>query len=773
MFKLDISSMNGFLSGILDGILNPFKDFVEYVASLFGLFLFSIWTSVAQVLDCIQVIFQMLVGVQPVVYQSNSLFKNSGNLIMDIIMHPFVYNAFLRILVISFFLLLIFTFIAVIKNEYSSESTKGQGNSKGAIIGKSLKALFSFFFIPIVCMFGIIASSYLLQALDYATAPTESTVISNQLFYASAYSCNRARIDDKFYRAMMGEAVDDYDMSLNNMFFMGGSYPNQNALADAIDKAFIAGTPFAKFKAINSKVGDKMTMGDRFDNYIDKCWIMQDNSITKDTYLNTKNGRMVYYFYDLSQFNWIIALFSIFFLGGILTSITLGAAVRLYELAILFIISPAILALMPLDDGNAFKSWKKKFVGKVVMVFAPVVALNLYFILINTLLQIDVSATLSKAINSGLNMVSIGSMGLSLHGYLVQQVFSLFICIAGAMVVKESIKWLSEMIGGEDLMGAGDKLRKGVKDFVTTNAALAGGAAATKFIAGKTGSWGKGKLTDGLNRHNNKSESKGELRTAKNLKKEQKEKLDNVDDRLNAQLEGKALHEQNATAAAMNLGLGADKGTEMRDKFYDDFKTSFAETGDYKHAYEVANENARNSLADSGMDDQASVDKMLSALKADNQARIMKMDVEERKANIESAKHTIKANYANRKEMITSGKVEQLRKEDAMLNKKIEQAQKDIEEHGKEADKASKQVAKAFKSAERSRTAHAGVRKAKEGVLKAKDKVSNGALAGGLREGLKAGSEAHAKGSAIREAERGRNIENRERNVVEDRTHRQ
>ena len=42
--------------------------------------------------------------------------------------------------------------------------------------------------------------------------------------------------------------------------------------------------------------------------------------------------------------------------------------------------------------------------------------------------------------------------------------------------------------------------------------------------------------------------------------------------RLNDQFEGKTLHEQNATAAAMNLGLGADKGTEMRDKFYDDFK---------------------------------------------------------------------------------------------------------------------------------------------------------------------------------------------------------
>ena len=312
MLNLNISSLNGFF----DGLWSPVKDFVEYVASWFGLLLFSIWTSVAQVLDCIQVIFQMLVGVQPVVYQSNSLFKNSGNLIMDIIMHPFVYNAFLRILVISFFLLLIFTFIAVIKNEYSSETTKGQGNSKGAIIGKSLKALFSFFFIPIVCMFGIIASSYLLQALDYATAPTESTVISNQLFYASAYSCNRARIDDNFYRAMMGEDVGGYKISENNAtIFPGGNYRDQNAFADAIDKAFIAQTQISKFG--NGSVTN-MTMGDRFDNYIDKCWIMEDNSITKDTYFNTKNGRMVYYFYDLEQFNWIIALFSIFFLGGIL-----------------------------------------------------------------------------------------------------------------------------------------------------------------------------------------------------------------------------------------------------------------------------------------------------------------------------------------------------------------------------------------------------------------------------------------------------------------------
>lgn len=561
------------ITAVIDWVISIFGDVAVYLEAMIYKALFWIWSSVAQVLDCIQVLFQMLVGVVPVVYNSNSLFANSGNLVIDIIMHPFVYGAFIRILIIAFFLLIIFTFIAVIKNEYSSEVSKGSGNSKGAIIGKSLKAFFSFFLIPMVCIVGIIASTYIMRALDYATSPSSTTIISNKLFISSAYGCNRARSDENFYKAMQGITVDGY--SINHHIF--AAYDKQEDMAEAIDKAFDSAM---KISEVNSGY-EKISVGDRFGNYIDTSIIGTDYGIERDTYFNTKNASMVFYFYDLSQFNWVVALFSVFFLASILVSITLGAAVRLYELAILFVISPAIISILPLDDGP-FKTWKKKFIGKVIMIFAPVVALNLYFILVDTLLEVDMMATINTAINSGMTMVGPGVVILvagSAGAILLSSIFDLFIVIAGAMVCKEAIKWLGDMIGGEDMTGAGDKLKNDVSNFVKTNAAMAVGAGAAKFAAGKLTDVGKDKLQGMKDKRDNKKAGEGQLTAIEQNEKnkiqdandqytEMESKVDKYDSMTDAD---RATNELGARVFANSSGLG----TDTMDELSNDYNTAY------------------------------------------------------------------------------------------------------------------------------------------------------------------------------------------------------
>ena len=116
MSGFNISNLNFWnpISAIIDWITGIIGDIGAYIAAMFYKLLFALWSSVANILDCIQILFQMFAGTVPVVYKSNSLFANSGNLIIDIIMHPFIYEAFMRILMLSFFLLIIFTVIAVI-----------------------------------------------------------------------------------------------------------------------------------------------------------------------------------------------------------------------------------------------------------------------------------------------------------------------------------------------------------------------------------------------------------------------------------------------------------------------------------------------------------------------------------------------------------------------------------------------------------------------------------------------------------------------------------
>lgn len=684
------------ITALIDWVTSILGDTAAYLAAMLYKALFWIWSSVAQVLDCIQVIFQMLVGVVPVVYNSNSLFANSGNLVIDIIMHPFVYGAFMRILIIAFFLLIIFTFIAVIKNEYSSEVAKGSGNSKGAIIGKSLKAFLSFFLIPMVCIVGIIASTYIMRALDYATSPSSTTIISNKLFISSAYGCNRARSDENFFKAMQNITVDGY--SINHHIFV--AYDKQEDMAEAIDEAFDSAM---KISEVHSGY-EKISVGDRFGNYIDTSMIGTDYGIERDSYFNTKNASMVFYFYDLAQFNWVVALFSVFFLASILVSITLGAAVRLYELAILFVISPAIISILPLDDGP-FKTWKKKFIGKVIMIFAPVVALNLYFILVDTLLEVDMMATISTAINSGMSMVGPAIVLLaagSAGAILLSSIFDLFIVIAGAMVCKEAIKWLGDMIGGEDMTGAGDKLKDNVSNFVKTNAAMAVGAGAAKFAAGKLTDVSKEKLQGIKDKRDNKKAGKGQL-SAIGQKEERRVKAANTrsqhlqeasDDRVaNASDTELAMHGYNAMTFAYNAGIDYDDMNKMSEDYNEAYQRAIqsGETheGAKRTAFGAVNKDMYSNLSDA---DTAELQTHLAKL---NFVRVANLSQEERNKRLASAKNAdinrIHQEAKQQRKAVISGNGED--ESLAEINKMIENAPK-VAQKAVQKYEADRQVAK-------------------------------------------------------------------------------
>lgn len=669
---------------LFGGLADFLSEPIRFLIAMFYKGIYMMWAEVARILDCIQILFQMFVGIVPVVYKSNSLFANSGNLVVDIIMHPFIYGAFIKLLIISFFLLIIFTFVAVIKTEYSTATSDSKGNSKGQIIGKSLKAFFSFFLIPMVCIVGVIASTFVLRALDYATSPSTTTIISNKLFVSCAYGCNRARSDKDFYNVLANNvSVSGY--SIDNKLKPEVNFTSAEAFADAIDKAFETGLPISKFY-----VSDTLSAGDEFDNYIDSAWFLHDNGITNDTYFNTKNSSMVFYFYNLKNFSWLLAIFSIFFLAGILISITLGAAVRLYELAILFIISPAVISIMPLDD-NPFKTWKKKFIGKTAMIFAPVVALNLYFILVDTLLQIDISATLSTAINSGMADVMADAMSTLINGAggLISGVFDLFIIIAGSMVCKEAIKWLGDMIGAEDMMGAGDKLKKGVSDFVKTNAALAVGAGAAKMVAGGA----KNRINNGVGRlsekHGNFKSGAAQRQAARNARAESDAATDAnaiKNEKESGKLDEMTDFEKQATAfQAFNFGDENDIDMAAASKEYElAYKASMRSNGG---DHEAAKQAAVASVMSNGFGsklDEAGKAEFATHLHGLDKVRRANMTSEERKVAMgqisQSNKDAARELQSERFRAINSGDteneiLEDINKDLANLDAALEEAE--------------------------------------------------------------------------------------------------
>lgn len=70
-------------------------------------------------------------------------------------------------------------------------------------------------------------------------------------------------------------------------------------------------------------------------------------------------------------------------------SAVIGLIVRLFDIVFLQLAMPLSLACYPLDDGARFKLWKETMISKMVLAFGTVIAVNVYLLLIDPILKVE------------------------------------------------------------------------------------------------------------------------------------------------------------------------------------------------------------------------------------------------------------------------------------------------------------------------------------------------------------------------------------------------
>lgn len=86
--------------------------------------------------------------------------------------------------------------------------------------------------------------------------------------------------------------------------------------------------------------------------------------------------------FDTAQINYILAYVSSAFVGMILFTTILQSILRIFALMLLYVVSPLAAVFIPLDGGEKFNTWKRMFVAYAVSAFGPLLALKVYFILV-------------------------------------------------------------------------------------------------------------------------------------------------------------------------------------------------------------------------------------------------------------------------------------------------------------------------------------------------------------------------------------------------------
>lgn len=411
---------------------------LDAVASFIGGLLYSMFSMIFVVIDIVQDVFSAFAGIGNINFAGTPISGNAGagggeteqGIVYYLMQNEVITNLLASIMLLALLLIVIFTTMAFLKNLYVNKPKNWK-----EIIGSSIKGLANFIFLPVCCLFAVWMGNVLLQAINGATSSSGAVKMSRKLFICCAYNANLYRNGDATGAGLAKQIVAQYGAG--------------SAAADAIQTG-------------------------QSDEYYAQ---IVDNIYVESTKMNLE-ARHVEVAYSLWDINYLIMIVGGIFMIYVLGALAFGMVKRLFYLLVLFVISPALCALYPLDDGSAVKSWSGEFKKQTLSAYGAVAGLNIFFSLLPLVEKIEIVGVVASW--PGVN-------------FLVQ----LFIMISGLMIVKDLIGLLSGYVGGGNAYGDGAGLMKGAHGHFKKHAGNMAGKATSvtgAFVkagaAGKTGGAG-------------------------------------------------------------------------------------------------------------------------------------------------------------------------------------------------------------------------------------------------------------------------------------------
>lgn len=272
-------------------------------------------------------------------------------------------------------------------------------------------------------------------------AATNAT-FSGSLFKAAAYNGNRARIYNWYSHGGYTGGPDDENFQL----FKDAKGNEQ--LAEMIDTAFACNLHASRGHPIKLDYDNGEWLA-----WVSTSFFTQFLSMGSVAFSKFNVG-LVWYYYDLWQFNFIIGFGSIIICFSIFLNVIMGLMARFFMCIVLFLIAPPLYGLMPLDNGQAAKNWRENFMKQVLMTYGAVVGMNLVMLILPYVNQI-------KFFNIG----------------IADALATTLFIIVGLITIKAVIATLSSIIGAADANKTGEDMKQEVGGAIGGALKMTAGAA--------------------------------------------------------------------------------------------------------------------------------------------------------------------------------------------------------------------------------------------------------------------------------------------------------
>lgn len=432
------------LSGIMSIVMTVVSPTIEFlltlISYLLGIYFYQIGVFILGLIDYMEMLFRALAGLDSLWGKGMTLSiagGEDGDVLLQVIRNRDVQQAFLAMCIVGLFLLVVTSVFQIIKVEYTTEGAK---NSKTPIFQKAFKGLANLMLLPLLCCFGIIFSNQLLNLLDRATkTDSYNTTISGLVFTTAA--------SEAFYK--VGETPMKMTVATPHL-----------AIVELINNCDSIIKNIANDTKQDTSIEDEYQM-----DSVDRKTTQERFQIQLDDYKYYKISDVSEY-YNYANINYLILILSGVVILKAFVFTSFGMVMRLYKCAVLFIISPVVIGMTPVNEGGLGK-WRGQFIGQVLSAYGTVLSLNLYIILIRIFINLDVS------------FQGVTNFVLS-EDLMVGLLKSIFVMV-GALMIEQFAKEIGGYFGAEDAMSAGKGMAKQVGDTAMKGVKAAG--AVGKFAA--------------------------------------------------------------------------------------------------------------------------------------------------------------------------------------------------------------------------------------------------------------------------------------------------
>ena len=315
------------LAPILLPILEKALDYlIELYMDIYGAFIYGMFSGLLKLIDYMETAFDVFIGIRDVKYYPNPSVPGNyieGSLVEVLLQQETVSTVFWLLTAAGLAIALMLTIFATAKSSFDLDFDNTRPVSK--VLTALMKTFIQFFMVPFFVYFMLMLSAEILKIASTAISGDTPTTLGRIVFVV----------------ASLNAANENY---VNHNAWKN---PSIQPTADPNDIRF----PFYITQPTNGK-----------------------------TPLDYTNLDTVKKYFDFSEFDYLIGMLAAIFLLFVMAVCLITFVQRVFEIVLLYIVSPYFVSMMPLDDGERFGRWRDMFIGKCFTGFGSAIGMRLYLL---------------------------------------------------------------------------------------------------------------------------------------------------------------------------------------------------------------------------------------------------------------------------------------------------------------------------------------------------------------------------------------------------------